>query len=297
VLALHRGRRPAAKNRGGYWTTVHLQTIPGTRQFFARAERSHASTGRQSSSTFRELQTEPLTNVPGPKGLKSSDGACSSVVPGLGLLTATRFHLPARPPNTGPPCRKPSPPRRPHQAPRAKTPCGPKPKRNSGATPWGPWRAPEVVSLLGYTCPIPLNQIPYPIDNRQHPSGSLGSRGVHRGTGRGAARAPPPAPDPKPPPLGEARGVQPQPRTTNHDQGRPGPLAPRSAALRAGAGAAGGVLVAWRQNGGGRALEARGIASSWVPCPLYFRFQIQMAGQGGGSGSGSAGCPVPSGSR
>jgi hypothetical protein len=57
------------------------------------------------------------------------------------------------PPKPRPALQKTQPPaRRPHQVPRAKTPCGP--KSNSGATPWGAWRAPKVV-LLGYACPIP----------------------------------------------------------------------------------------------------------------------------------------------
>jgi hypothetical protein len=38
VLELNRGRRPAAQNHGGYWTTAHLQTIPdGARQLLRPA--------------------------------------------------------------------------------------------------------------------------------------------------------------------------------------------------------------------------------------------------------------------
>jgi hypothetical protein len=91
-------------------------------------------------------------------------------------------------PNPAPPSKKKQPPRAgpTNQVPCAKTRCGP--KINSGAAPWGPWRAPEVV-LLGYICPIPSSTI----DNT--PVGHCGAAASTSTTaGRGAARAPP---DPK----------------------------------------------------------------------------------------------------
>jgi hypothetical protein len=169
----------------------------------ARAQRSHASAGRQSSSAFCGLQTESLINSVSARDLffgrhqvqraatkrailrcqvsaygdaiSSSSSAFSHSLrrghcrsAGLQACSETQnhgavFHLPARPPNTRPPCRNRQlaetparPPRRPHQPPRParqnqnalrakKKFRAPGPPR----APWEPRRAPKVV-LLGY---------------------------------------------------------------------------------------------------------------------------------------------------